>query len=220
MMNYKKVNEETYDLISKSWDSKRGYVWKVVCEFLDGFLDKKDLRLLDLGCGNGRHLVYAQKIGFSDFNLVGCDFSQNQLSVTKEKGFEAVLADLKSLPFESNSFDIVICIASFHHLLDREEQLKALSEMRRVVKSNGVILLSNWFPEKDFLDKQIEKGKFNFIDEDKQKVRVTYTRDGKKFDRYYYLFGEDELKSLCESVNLKVRKLRYDKGNLYLELKS
>ncbi len=194
-------------------------MWKVVCEFLDSFSDKGDLKLLDLGCGNGRHLEYALKIGFCDFNLVGCDFSENQLDVTKKKGFEVAQADLESLPFESNSFDIVICIASFHHLLEREEQLKALNEMRRVVKSNGVILLSNWFPKKEFLDKQIEKGKFKFIDESKQRVRVTYTYKSEKFNRFYYLFREDELKSLCMSVNLRVRKLQYDKGNLYLELK-
>ena len=192
---------------------------RLFVSFLIVFLNKKGLRLLDLGCGNGRHLEYAQKIGFCDVNLVGCDFSENQLSVTREKGFEVVLADLESLPFETNSFDVVICIASFHHLLDREEQLKALCEMRRVVKSDGVILLSNWFPDKNFLDKQIEKGKFVFVDEGRQRVRVTYTDEGKEFDRFYYLFREEELKSLCESANLNVRKLQYNKGNLYLELK-
>lgn len=219
MVEFNKVTRETYNTVSRNWDSKRQYAWRPITDFLSSFDNSSNLKLLDLGCGAGRNLDFAVKHGFDKKNLIGCDYSSGQLEIVKEKGFEINLSDLKKLNFSDSVFDVVICIAAHHHLLEREEQLKSLVEMNRVLKNDGTILISNWFAEEKFIEEQEKKGKFEFIDKKRQKVRVTYDFEGKKYDRFYYLFKEDELKELCFEAGFKIIKEEYDKGNFYLTLK-
>ena len=218
-MDFKKINENTYDSISEEWESKRSYFWKPITDFLISFENKSQLKLLDLGCGTGRHLEAAEKLGFKKENLTGSDISKNQLEIVKKKGYKTQKADLIDLNFfKDNSFDIIVCIAAHHHLIKKEEQIQALKEMNRILNKDGKILLSNWFPDKEFIDKQLEKNKFEFLDENKQIVKVTFTKDENKFDRYYYLFKEDELKEIIEQANLKIENSFNNKGNYYLIL--
>lgn len=223
--NLKEITKETYDNISKDWEEKRQYYWEPVVNFVEQIQNKENIKFLDLGCGGGRHLELAEKKGIKKENCIGCDYSISQLETVKQKGFQTIQSDLINLKIEDNSFDYIICIAAHHHLLNKEEQLQSLKEMKRILKENGKILLANWFPENEFLNKQIQKGKFKFENEDqkineknKGIVKVTYTYENQKHNRYYYLFEEQELIEICEKAELKVTKKEYHKGNLYLTL--
>ena len=223
MINYTKINQETYNKISKTWQSKREHPWGPVKEFLSEQENKSKLKLLDLGCGSGRHLELAKRLKFKIEHLTGADLSENLLKITKEKGFKIIQTELINLPFKDKSFNIIICIAAHHHLLKKKDQLLALTEMQRILKSEGKLLLVNWFPEKAYVKKELKKGKFKFIDTKKQKVKVTFTDltthlTSNTFDRYYYLFKEEELIKLCEKANLKILNKKFDSGNIYLEL--
>lgn len=217
-MDYKKTTRDTYDSISSNWEIKRRYYWKPVVDFLKKQENKEHIVLADIGCGTGRHLELAEELGFEKENLIGVDFSKGQLEIVKEKGYRINQSDMENLDMEDCSIDVIISIAAHHHLLENSAQLGALEEMKRVLKQCGKILLSNWFPEEEFVEKQLEKGKFEFLDGEKQKVKVTYTHEGKQFDRYYYLFKKDELEALCKKAKLKIVDEIIFKGNLYLEL--
>ena len=95
-------------------------------------------KILDLGCGNGRNMTYENMI------FTGYDSSEEFIQICKSKGLDAVEGDMCNLPFETNSFDHIICIASFHHLITTERREKALEEMVRILKPGGKILLSVW----------------------------------------------------------------------------
>ena len=219
-MDYKKITRDTYSAVSKNWDSKREYYWEPVVNFIKEFESPESLKFLDLGCGAGRHLKLAEETGFTKKNILGCDYSEGQIFNSKEKGFKVVLCDMEKLKFEDNSFDVVICIAAHHHLLDKESQLKALKEMKRVLREGGKILISEWMPEKEYLGAELEKKKFVYVDDKKKIAKVTYTdlSQNKVFDRYYYLFSEEEISKLCEEAGFKVEKVEIHKGNLYLTL--
>jgi tRNA (uracil-5-)-methyltransferase TRM9 len=213
--NYNKINEDTYNKISENWETKRQYFWKPVVDFVESFSEPEKLQFLDLGCGGGRHLQLAENSGFLKENLIGSDISSGQLKTVSDKGYKTILCDFTSIPVDNKTFDCIVCIAAFHHLLDRKLQVKALKEFKRILKLNGRILISNWFPEKDFLEKQISKEKFIFDQGDDKKVRVTYDLDGEKLDRFYYLFDEDELDSLLVECEFNIISKEYFKGNLY-----
>jgi len=218
MIDYQKITKKSYDKISKEWDSKRSYIWSPVKVFLESLEKKEKLKLLDLGCGTGRFLQLAQKQGFQNKNIIGYDYSTGQLNITKSKGFQTQIGDLINLPFLNSSFDVILCIAAHHHLLEKESQIKALKEMKRVLKPNGKILLSNWHPSKDFSITQEEKRKFVYLDKNRKKVKVTFTMDNKKYDRYYYMFEPEEIKILCKEAGFKILDTFQNRGNLYLTL--
>jgi ubiquinone/menaquinone biosynthesis C-methylase UbiE len=216
MRNYKKINQETYNSISKNWETKRDYFWKTVIEFVEKFEKKEELNYLDLGCGSGRNLELADELGYKKENLLGIDFSENLLKIVREKGFQTKQNDLENLYLGENSQDVIVCIAAHHHLLEREQQLNSLKEMRRILKPKGELLLANWFPEQDFVDKSVKKKKFIFIE--KQIVQVYYEFERKKYDRFYYLFKEEELINLAQEAGFQIKKQEHSQGNFYLTL--
>ncbi len=213
-MNYEEITKDSYTKVSKDWNSKRQFSWKPVIEFLSSFENKKDLKILDVGCGAGRDLDEAFKQGFLKKNCYGVDYSKGQIEITKEKGYNGSVTSMIDLPYENESFDLMTSIAAHHHLLEKEDQLKALVEMKRVLKGSGFFLLVNWYPEQEYFENEIKKGKFEKV---KNKIyKVTFD---KKVDRYYYFFEKDELEKLCIEAGFKIEKSFIEGSNIYLKLR-
>jgi ubiquinone/menaquinone biosynthesis C-methylase UbiE len=101
------------------------------------------MQLLDCGCGFG-HLTldFANLVG-DDGRVVGIDVEASPLQgarrATKERGLRNVTfqqANIYELPFDDNAFDVAFSNAVLCHLSD---PLKALGELRRVVKPGGTV---------------------------------------------------------------------------------
>jgi ubiquinone/menaquinone biosynthesis C-methylase UbiE len=102
-------------------------------------------RILDLGFGSGRHIIYFSRKGF---DVYGIDISKEGLKITKSwLKKEKLKANLRigsiydKLPYPNNFFDAVISIQTIHH--SRIETLrKAIKEMERVLKPKGIIFIT------------------------------------------------------------------------------
>lgn len=101
------------------------------------YLKKAD-RVLDIGCGTGLLLNKISK--FSDV-VFGIDFSMNSLERARERSRKSFLicADADKLPFKDSVFDIVVSITLLQNM--PQPQI-TISEMRRVVIENGIVILS------------------------------------------------------------------------------
>jgi len=90
----------------------------------------KQPRILDAGCGTGVHLQALKQAGFD--LLTGVDASKTGLEKTREKlgtAAELVCADIRSLPFAANSFDVVLFSFVLQHLPHQsEDELKQATE--------------------------------------------------------------------------------------------
>ena len=62
MNNHNNIIAEQYDIISESFDNTRVRIWKTVTNYLNNINEKE--KLLDVGCGNGKNMLYAQKLGY------------------------------------------------------------------------------------------------------------------------------------------------------------
>lgn len=114
--------------------------------------------ILDIGCGEGRHTIKAGQ--HRGTFCVGADFGFDALIQTKEKikfhqalndtackGFGLSCMDVTRLPFQSSSFDTVICSEVLEHIKDDQ---KAISELVRILKPGKVMAVSvpRFWPEK------------------------------------------------------------------------
>ncbi|MBU0458883.1 class I SAM-dependent methyltransferase [Patescibacteria group bacterium] len=100
-------------------------------------------KILDLGCGDGRHLIPLVQKGLE---VVGLDISPEALIILKRKLNELGLdADLycgtsHELPFNDNEFGTVISIGVIHHNLWKDI-VKTMKEIRRVIIDGGQVAL-------------------------------------------------------------------------------
>jgi len=142
--------KDFYNSTAHRYDLRQGNPWTEHLRRAEERLVKRFAhgRIIDVGCGTGHHLAFMErdKIGSE---LVGIDISEGMLKQAKKRcGCELVEAPAEDLPFPDNSFDTLICFHGTFNFLDHK---KAIREMERVLKRNGVLLLSiNSIWDKDY----------------------------------------------------------------------
>jgi arsenite methyltransferase len=128
-------------------------VW---AELLDRLDLKGDERLLDVGCGRGAVLLMAAQ-RLPRGRAVGVDVwsskdqSGNAEEVTRRNaGLEGVAdrielrtADMRQLPFDDGSFDVVVSSLAIHNVPGAGERAKALREAARVLKPGGKLMIAD-----------------------------------------------------------------------------
>jgi ubiquinone/menaquinone biosynthesis C-methylase UbiE len=111
---------------------------------LEALGDTEDKTLLDAGCG---YCYHTRRLAGSKLRITGVDFSKAALEQAEKTLTEAGLggrvalkqADLTALPFADESFDYVLMWGVLMHIPEAE---KALSELARVLKSGGKLVLA------------------------------------------------------------------------------
>lgn len=160
-------------------------------------------RVLDVGCGGGRHLLYLAKEGFE---VYGTDRSTAGLTISREwlekEGLKATLrrCDMTEVPFPDEFFDAVLSLYVLHHNT-LENIRKAVGEIKRALKRGGLFFanLSGRGDYKEGQGKKIEPG--------------TYVCDsGIEAGMPHHFFTRQEVETLLggfEIVGLEERKTEY-----------
>ena len=92
---------------------------------------------LSLGCGHGRFLKSYIEKGAKQ--VVGADINRSNLSICKNYSADIVLCDIENLPFRSNCFDIIECVATMEHI---EQPILVLKEAKRVLTEKGQLFVT------------------------------------------------------------------------------
>jgi len=127
-----------YDNLAESYDKNRfdnpygKFIDKQERKLLDKLLTKSNEIILDLACGSGRLMNYAN---------YGIDASPKMIEITKQKfkNKNIYLADAEKTQFESGSIDTIISFHFFMHL-DQEKINKIFEECNRILSKNGRII--------------------------------------------------------------------------------
>lgn len=206
-------SREVWDKIARSFDETRKKVWKVCSDFIDSL--PKGARLIDIGCGNGRHLILSSRVCRY---AVGIDFSMEMLKVARENlrregvgNVDLVLADARYLPLKNDSFDYALFVATIHNIEGRGERIRALKEARRVLRKGGRMMVTSWYRwqrrfRRYFLGEMILRRGGEFGD-----IYVKWKRNGLDLDRFYHLYSKRELVKDVRKSGFKVldaRKVR------------
>lgn len=107
--------------------------------------DVRDLAVLDLGCGTGRHAIWLAAAGA---NVTAVDFSEAMLAEARQKAAGANIRFLghdlhEPLPFPSGAFDLVVSGLVLEHLRDLPS---FFGESHRVLRSGGRAVVSAMHP--------------------------------------------------------------------------
>ena len=107
-------------------------------------MKEKVNRILDIGCGTGRHTVYLAAQGFHVYCL---DSSPTALKLTIDKlsqqNLHAHLTfhDMTALPYDDEFFDAIICVQVIHHNVIAKIH-ETVGEINRVLKVGGLIWIT------------------------------------------------------------------------------
>jgi ubiquinone/menaquinone biosynthesis C-methylase UbiE len=99
--------------------------------------NKHITRVLDVGCGNGDITKeYAKTLKIEPSNVCGIDIldyenTNNQFIYKKFNGC--------NIPYENNSFDLVVCFVMIHHVA--ADKIGLINDIKRVLKPNGILII-------------------------------------------------------------------------------
>ena len=155
-----------YDLMNDVMSFGIHRLWKQYA--IDIANVKKGDAILDLASGTGDLIkLYHKKIGnsgrivSSDINEAMLDEGKRNLINSGVLGIEFVQANAEKLPFENNSFDLVSIAFGLRNVTDKD---KALSEMCRVLKPGGVLIVLEFSKTTNpVLEKIYDAYSFNLI---------------------------------------------------------
>lgn len=93
-------------------------------------------RILDAGCGSGRNMVELAHHGV----VTGVELSPTSVQLARDRSAGEVLeGSVMDMPFDDDSFDLTVSLDVIEHL---EDDVSALSELRRVTKPGGALLVT------------------------------------------------------------------------------
>jgi ubiquinone/menaquinone biosynthesis C-methylase UbiE len=208
--------KDDYNKIAEHFSQTRYAPWSEF-ELFKQYI-KTGQKVLDLGCGNGRLFFSYLK----DFKVeyYGVDNSEKLIEIARKRIFNFQfsifnkfsmpnfqIGEMTELPYQDNQFDVIICIATFHHLPTKNLRLKTLSEVYRILTPGGYLLMTNWHLwHKPYLK--------HFFNQFSQKLSLKdffvpwKSPDGQiQCQRYYHAFSKSELRILFRKAGFKIEKI-------------
>ncbi len=113
---------------------------RIIMQHIQALIKEKtlpaQLKILNVGCGTGRSSEYLSQYGkvtSVEYDKFCCEFT------TQKTGLEIINGDITQLPFANNEFDLVCAFDVIEHV---EDDKKAMEEMKRVCKPDGVVFIT------------------------------------------------------------------------------
>jgi len=146
-------------------------------------LNKDNLKILNIGCGTGRSSEYLAQFGevtSLEYDKFCCEFT------SKKTGLTIINGSITELPFNDNKFDLVCAFDVIEHVEDHQ---KAVDEMLRVCKINGINLITvpafmSMWGKHDEINHHFRRYRLYQI----KKLYSPYIKAGKEFFSSYFNF--------------------------------
>lgn len=184
--------EEVWDAVAEKWAEFRNRPVDEVVEFLSG----KKGKVLDLGCGSGRNFI-------EGFEFYGVDFSSKLLEIAKARGYvELKKGVTDEIPYGDGIFDYVTFVRVLHCVETEERRKKTLREVYRVLKKGGEAVISTIGPKNQRVKGKLGEG------------MLPWTVDGKRYERYNYVYELKEFEEQLKDAGFKVLKIWEDENIL------
>ena len=200
-----------------NFSDTRKNIWPCVQNYIDK--QSPNQNIFEIGCGNGKNLLYAKNSGH---RVTGIDLCSKFVKICKDSGLDNTHLDsCLRQSFIDNQFDCVLSIAVFHHLSTEEHRTKALENMINVIKTGGSGFLTVWAFEQPSNTKKKFKIGDNMVKWNRPYDDENNVRKYEVFDRYYYVYTEQMFLDYLNQFNdrIEVTKIFNEYGNWVCEFK-
>jgi len=172
----------------------REFVTPIISDISHG---RRDLRIIDCGCGTGHNLHLLKAYG----RVVGFDLNEGGVAMSRASGAAVVRADAARAPFVSDFFDVA---TSFDVMQCLEPDAAVVREMARMVRPGGAVVVT-------MAALEILRGDHSTSWQEVRRytpamARELFTQAGLKGERVSFLFGT--LFPLMLTVRMTQRLLR------------
>lgn len=171
-------------------------------------------KILDYGCGTGRSLRFIRDLGYTD--IVGVDISTDMIKEANQidpMGDYRLIKSAK-IPFEDNTFDIVFMSYVFLEVGDFDEIVKILSEIKRVLKKDGNVIIVTTIVSD--IKIKLLSGTYDFEENNKALDKCQNLKlliKDSNIVLYDYNWTDKEYKQAIETAKLELVKLHIPLGN-------
>jgi tRNA (uracil-5-)-methyltransferase TRM9 len=237
------LNREFYATVAEPFDATRAGLpigWQRLQSWLPAAPTARPLRILDVGCGNGRwaraldgwgmpclytgidadtKLLHLAAVNTCALTTVQCVFKEADFTVP---GWS------NTLGLQPATFDVVVCLAALHHVPGQRLRTQVVTELATLLAPEAVLIFSHWqfLDSTRFVRKQIAWQTIGLTGMEVEPGDALLPwQQGHYAVRYVHQIDERELAALAEAAGLTVMTIYYADGkegnlNLYAVLKS
>lgn len=181
--------KKDYSQIAEDFSATRKCGWMEFKNFKKYI--KEGQTIVDAGCGNGRLRNSLPK----NIEYIGIDNNQKLLNEGQKlhPSEKFVQGDLLNISLSYNAADVTFCIAALHHIPSSKLRKKVITELKRITKKNGYVIITVWNLWQKKYWKSILKALFHSYE-----WNDLFIPWANKVNRYYHAFTMRELKKLLE----------------------
>jgi len=176
-------------------------------------------RVLDIGCGAGRHSLHLQKKGF---DVLGIDNSPLAIKVSKLRGLKkAKVMSIEEISYKPDSFDTIIMMGNNFGLFGSSKKAQQLlKRFHEMTSKNALIVADTLDPYKtdnpdhlEYHKRNKEKGRMG----GQVRIRIRFRKCvGRWFD--YLMVSKEEMKKLLKGTGWKVKEFIDSEGSPYIAI--
>ena len=208
--------KQIYNSISQKFSQTRKKPWPeqlILLDTIKGYIQltwKEKIKILDVGCGSWRLAWYFLENLPIEFEYSWVDISSGLLEIAKktyfwQKNINFFEKDMTNLDFWQQSFDIIIGLASFHHLENEADRILTLKNFYKILDYQWVLFLTNWNLWQKYKNyyklvyKAIAVSILTLWTKKWNDIFVPRKQDWEIFLRYYHMFWKKEIEKLLVS---------------------
>ena len=176
-------------------------------------------KILDIGCGAGKHSLYLQKKGY---DIMAIDSSPLAIQVCRKRGVEnAHIISINTLNKIKQKFDTVLLLGNnFGLLQNNKTAVKILKELYKITSDKAIIIAESSNPYKNLDEANVIYQKNNRKQgrmSGQRKIRIRFREyTSSWFD--YLGVSEDEMKKILKNANWQIKEIFYSEGSSYIAL--
>lgn len=216
------LNRDFYQTVATDFDATRGGLpvgWRQLQPWIPRHSEQDtcQLRVVDVGCGNGRFAWLLEEWGIRA-QYIGVDADPRLLALAADhaRPLSTVETDFRQVDFttptwitdarlERTTFDLVVCFAALHHVPSYRRRLQVMQDLASLLKASGTLISSHWqfLRSVRFVRKQIAWHTIGLVEDDVELGDALLPwQQGAYAVRYVHQTDEAEAQQLADDAAL------------------